>query len=358
MNAPGQAGTGTQINRDDVDALIDPAMARALDAIEGGQAASLSGMARYQLGLVDLRFQPVTPGTVDTGKRIRPTVVLLATAAAGGDPVQAAPLAAAVELLHNFSLVHDDIQDRSPTRRHRPTVYAAWGDAQAINAGDALFASAYLALNALRERGVPADTILDLADAFSRMAADIVSGQVLDLEYEGRADVTPTDYLRMIRGKTAAILRFSAWGGAVLAGVDRDRADHYAAFGEALGMGFQIRDDLLGIWGTTAETGKAAADDIRRRKQSLPILLLRERANPSDLARIGEIYRASEIDPAGITELLTMMEQYDVRSAVEGWITCEHDAAREHLDLALGNDRGATAQQLVDLVESLNHRTS
>ena len=290
----------------DLDAILLPELRAAVAALDGG-AALLVGMARYHLGELGPNLAPAAPGAVDRGKRMRPAVALLACAAAGGDPAAAAPLAAAIELLHNFSLIHDDVQDESPTRRHRPTVWSLWGVGQAINAGDALFAAAHLPLHRLPERGVSPALALRLLEAFDRMAIAIVAGQTLDLGFEGRADVTPNAYLQMIGGKTAAIVRFAAWAGSLLGGADDDAADRFAAFGRALGLGFQVRDDALGIWGAEATTGKAAADDIRRRKQSLPLLLLREHADEATRAELAALYAAPSVDAAGVARVLALL---------------------------------------------------
>lgn len=339
----------------DVDALIDPYLQEAIEALDG-EAPLLTGMARYHLGWMSPSFEPVHPETIDRGKRIRPLVALLSCAAVGGDPPRAAPLAAAIELLHNFTLVHDDIQDQSPTRRHRPTVWSLWGSSQAINAGDALFAGAHLALYRLRDCGVPDGLVLRLAGAFDRTTIAIVRGQVLDLQFEGRDDVTPADYHRMIAGKTAAIVRFAAWGGALAGGASEPVADGLAAFGLALGLGFQVRDDLLGIWGEAAETGKAAADDIRRRKQSLPILILRERASQQDREELAALYSQPEISAGGIERVLALLAAYDVRSAIETEIAALHDQAREALLAATGEQPNPARDALLDLVEMLASR--
>jgi|GEM_PF-3343921 len=184
----------------DVDAAIAPYMEDAVAALDG-EARLLAGMARYHLGLVDADLRPLADGAVDRGKRVRPAVAILCAGAAGGDPAAAAPLGAALELLHNFTLIHDDVQDESPTRRHRRTVWSLWGVGQAINAGDALFAAAHLPLYRLPEVGAPAELALRLLEAFDRMTVAIVEGQTLDLGFEGRSDVTPDDYIRMISGK-------------------------------------------------------------------------------------------------------------------------------------------------------------
>ncbi len=313
----------------DLDAMIQPHMDAALAALEG-TAPLLSGMARYHLGDLDAAFAPLPPEQTRAarGKRIRPSVALLSCAAAGGDPWVAGPVAAAIELLHQFTLVHDDIQDESVTRRHRPTLWRIWGVGQAINAGDALFGAAHLALFRLRETGVSADLTLRIAEAFDRMAVTIVEGQVLDLGFEGRPDVTPDDYLGMIARKTAAIVRFGAWAGALLAGSDEATAEGFAAFGLALGLGFQVRDDALGIWGTTAATGKAAADDIRRRKQSLPMLLLRDRADAPARTELNSLFATDTVNEGGVRRVLELLAAYGIQSDIEARIAALHEDAR------------------------------
>ncbi len=145
----------------DIDAAIDPHLREAVAALDGA-APLLAGMARYHLGLADAALRPLAEDVVDRGKRMRPAVALLSAGAAGGDPATAAAVGAAIELLHNFTLIHDDVQDESPTRRHRATVWRIWGVGQAINAGDALFAAAHLPLLRLAAGGGPAFLVLRL----------------------------------------------------------------------------------------------------------------------------------------------------------------------------------------------------
>jgi geranylgeranyl diphosphate synthase type I len=339
----------------DVDALIEPYVVDAVGEL-GVTAPLLAGMVRYHLGWLDENLAPLPKDAVDRGKRVRPAVALLSCAAVGADPDRAAPLAAAIELLHNFTLIHDDIQDRSPLRRHRPTVWSLWGAGQAINAGDALFAAAQLTLLRLGELGTAPETVIRLAVEFNRMTADIVSGQVLDLGFEGRDDVTPADYLAMIDGKTAAIVRYAAWGGALIAGASDETANAFGAFGRALGLGFQIRDDLLGVWGASATTGKAAADDIRRRKQSLPILVLRERTDPAIRAELKELYAQPEIGATGTDRILSLLDTYDVRATIEREVRSFHDRARQALLSAMDTGANPARDALLDLVERLAAR--
>lgn len=313
----------------------------------------LGGMARYHLGWTDEAFQPLSVGAIDRGKRLRPALAILVCEALGGKAETAAPLAAGIELLHNFTLVHDDIQDRSPSRRHRPTVWSLWGEGQAINVGDALFAVSQLAVAQSSDQGVAAEVVLRILKAFNRMTIAIVNGQTLDLSFEGRDNVTSAEYLQMIAGKTAAIVQFATWAGALFAGASEDVAEECGTFGLALGLGFQIQDDILGIWGKSEATGKAAADDIRRRKQSLPILMVRERASALDRAELDAIYAQREVDAPGVARVLELLQSYDVRQEVEMEMRRHHDQARDTLTrvpLLSGHPAG---RRLFDLVTSL-----
>ena len=342
-----------------LDALLAPELNAALNEIEGS-APLLSRMVRYHLGMVDSAGAPLPASSrIEVqGKRMRPLLTMLGCLAAGGQAEDAAPVAAAVELLHNFSLIHDDIQDRSPNRRHRPTVWRVWGDAQAINAGDALFAAAHLAVLNTRTDVVPAEKVVDLAAEFNRMTIAIVRGQVLDLAFEGRSDITPDDYLTMISGKTAAIVRYAAWAGALVGGATPDDARNFADFGLALGIGFQIRDDLLGIWGSPEETGKEVADDIRRRKQTLPILRLRAAANAEDTAILDNLYRQERIDEEGVAVVLGLLGKYEIQRQILAEIDAAHEQASSALsDLAsAGTNEGL--QGLAALIARMRDRLS
>jgi len=341
----------------DLDALIEPVLLDAVATLDG-RAPLLTGMVRYHLGYAGRDLQPLDRRAVDRGKRMRPAVALLAAGAAGGEPRAAAPVGAALELLHNFSLIHDDIQDESPTRRHRPTVWSLWGVGQAINAGDALFAVAHLPLYRLASSTVTADLSLRLLEAFDRMTIAIVEGQTLDLSFEARPDVLAGAYLEMIAGKTAAIVRFAAWAGALLGGADDATASRWAEFGLALGLGFQVRDDLLGVWGAQEATGKAPADDVRRRKQSLPILILRDRLDDAERAELDRLYAAPNVDHAGVAQVLALLEREAVRQEVEAVIANYHDRAIAALLDAAQPGTNPARDRLLTLVERLSSRSS
>jgi len=194
-------------------------------------------------------------GPAATGKRIRPMMLLLTVAACDETNDQkwlyATPAAAAVELVHNFSLVHDDIQDNSEKRRGRTTTWKIWGAPLAINVGDALFVMSNQAIMELKEH-YPAEKVVQAATILQDTCLDLTRGQFLDMSYEGRIDLGVEDYWPMVAGKTAALLSACCHIGSVLGGADKGRQDAYRSFGHALGMAFQVQDDILGIWGNEA----------------------------------------------------------------------------------------------------------
>jgi geranylgeranyl diphosphate synthase type I len=240
------------------------------NALTGHDALSrFYGMMQYHMGWLDANLGPVR---APIGKRLRPLLCLLTCEAVGGRVEHALPAAAAIELLHNFSLIHDDIEDVSETRRHRPTVWKLWGMPHGINSGDAMFASAYLELGRLRERGVPAKRCLDAQRIFGETCLHLTEGQYLDMTFETEMDVDLDDYLGMIDGKTAALIACSTRLGALLGGAEDEVVEAYAGFGRYLGLAFQVIDDILGIWGLETETGKSAQSDILTRKKTLPIV--------------------------------------------------------------------------------------
>ncbi len=310
----------------------------------------LYNVLRYHLGLVNAQFKPERS---DPGKRLRSKFCLLCCDTTGGNVKQAVPVAAAVELLHNFTLIHDDIQDRAELRRHRPTVWSIWGIPQAINAGDAMFAAAHIALNRSIERGVSSEVTIDLSTRLHLTTLRIVEGQVLDLGFEKRADVTTDEYLDMIAGKTADIMRFACWAGARVSGVSDERAAAFGDLGHAIGMGFQIRDDFLGVWGASDATGKAPADDIRRRKQALPVLLLNERASASEERELHRLYAQDELAPTEVQWILSLMDNYEISDRVQLEVMRWHDRAFTMLDaLDLSGESAGFIETLLEGLET------
>ncbi len=243
------------------------------------------------------------------GKRIRPLLTLLCAQACGADWKVALPAAAAVELIHNFSLIHDDIQDQSPLRRNRSTVWVKWGVAQAINAGDVMFTQAFAALQGLRGAGVPAEVVLEAEHTLQNTCLRLTEGQFLDLTYETQTDLSLEDYWPMIGGKTSALLACCAELGALVVGEAETRRAHFREFGFALGLAFQVLDDWLGIWGDAALTGKSTDSDLVSGKKSLPVLFALEQkgqfawrwaAGPVATGQVAEVVKL--LDATGAQE--------------------------------------------------------
>ncbi|MCK6578029.1 MAG: polyprenyl synthetase family protein [Anaerolineae bacterium] len=280
---------------------VSMTMRSGLDRWTDGFSEQLNTMLRFPLGWVNADG---SPNHIPTGKRIRPILLLLCTQASGGDWKQALPAAAAVELLHNFSLVHDDIQDDSPTRHGRDTVWRIWGKPNAINIGDGLFAISYAALSELPQQGVSHEIVHQVMNIFNRTNLELIRGQYLDMAFERQELVSLEEYVSMIRGKSAALIAACAQIGALIGSGDSVCAAQYAEFGLNLGLAFQIRDDILGVWGDPSVTGKSTATDILARKKSLPIL----HGLHAD-ARLLSFYRNSDMSAALVAEVITLLEQ-------------------------------------------------
>jgi len=300
-------------------------------ACRDATTATHYGMMHYHLGWADDSLQP---GDFGTGKRIRPLLCLLACEAVGSDPALALPAAAAVEILHNFSLIHDDIEDGDETRRHRPTVWTIWGVPQAINAGDGMFALAFAALLGSKKQGVADGPLVAALERFTACCAALTEGQHLDMDFEKRKSVSVADYLRMIEGKTASLLATSLSIGALMGGADAQTDDALYRFGHHIGLAFQIQDDILGIWGDPSVTGKAAGNDILRRKKSLPLLYALDHptVGPDLQARLGR--PLDEDDLPAIYELLAAA---NARTFAEEEVQSHHNRGLAGLDQALGS---------------------
>lgn len=247
--------------------LLDAELQDALDGMAALPAHY--GMMQYHMGWLDASF---APANMPQGKRLRPMLCLLACEAAGGAIEHALPAAAAIELVHNFSLIHDDIEDDSSLRRHRVTVWKQWGLAHGINCGDGMLSAAFVKLSQLPERGVTSQQALSALRIMAEVCLTLTEGQHLDMAFETQMDVTLDSYLSMIDKKTAALIACATHLGALLGGAAPSTVTAYARFGQHLGLAFQITDDLLGIWGQAQQMGKAVSTDITARKKTLPIV--------------------------------------------------------------------------------------
>jgi geranylgeranyl diphosphate synthase type I len=274
------------------------------------------GMMRYHLGWTDEDFGAIQ---AHPGKRLRPMLCLLSCEALGGSIEQALPAAGSVELIHNFSLVHDDIQDDSHTRRGRRAVWDIWGLAQGINVGDGLFVLARLALHRLANRGLPPLRQQAATLALDRACLALCEGQYFDMTFEDLLEVDLDQYLWMIQHKTAALLATSAQLGAIVATDDAELIPHLYHFGENLGMAFQIQDDILGAWGNEEVTGKSAATDIRDKKKTLPVVYALHQTGDRDAARaLAELYAQPDLlNSSDIQTALALLNRVRARQYAE-----------------------------------------
>ena len=280
-----------------------------LKQVLGGRQSPLYDMMRYHLGWIDEKGNPLRDST---GKALRPTLCLLACEVAGGDYRRALPAAAAIELVHNFSLIHDDIQDDDTERRHQPTVWSIWGKPQAINAGTAMRLLSNVALLRLNQYDISLEKRLRAQCLIDETSLNLIEGQYLDINYETRFDITVADYLDMIEKKTAMLLACSLETGALLGTDDECLISRLRSIGLNLGLAFQIVDDVLGIWGDEETTGKPQGNDIRRRKKTFPIVCILEETSDGFREELIRIYRNGTGD--SVAEVLQILESIDARS--------------------------------------------
>ncbi len=296
---------------------VEKELHRAVDRANGSVNSRLYEMLAYHMGWVSVSGRNKT-----RGKRFRPLLVLLCCSAAGGDWHHALPAASAVELVHNFSLIHDDIEDNSPLRRGRLTVWKKWGIPQAINSGDAMFALAHLEAIRLAQTVSPA-IAMKAVELVQSTCLHLTEGQFLDLSYETRNDLSIEDYWHMVEGKTAALIAASTELGAMSAFCDEPTCKLYRHFGHALGLAFQAWDDWLGIWGNCGLTGKSSQSDLVTGKITLPVLF--------SLSQAGEFaarWKQSSITSQEIPELTYALE-------VDGSKKFTEEQAKYHINEAL-----------------------
>ena len=303
-----------------------PAIIGELRSVLAERTVPPFSLMRYHLGWEDEQGRPIEGRG---GKLLRPALCLLCCEAVGGDWQRALPAAAALELLHNFTLIHDDVEDASPQRHGRSTLWKLRGEAQAINAGDGMFALAHVTLLRLADRGQPAERVVQTVRMLDEAALRLCEGQHLDLTYAARDTITQADYLEMIEGKTAALLAASCAIGALLAAGDAEAAGAFYEFGRRLGMAFQVRDDVLGVWGDVAETGKPVGADLREGKKSYPVVVALERSTAEQRADLRAAL-AGAASGGDVARACALLEGLGAREEGER-------AARSHAESAIAS---------------------
>ncbi len=323
---------------------VEDCMQQVIQRIYQPAYSGLHDMLTYHMGW------QAAPGAAEArGKRVRPLILLTVCQAAGANWEAAIPAAAAVELLHNFSLIHDDIEDNSPLRRGRPTVWTRWGIPQALNAGDAQYTLAHLALLDLNDPNP--EVVLQAARLLQETCLALTQGQFMDISFEHRSDVTIEEYLLMIKGKTAALLSACCGLGALIAHASAEQYRQYCLFGENLGLAFQAVDDYLGIWGDAALTGKSTDSDLLTGKKTLPVL-----HGLAQSEAFAARWHNGDILPADLPALIKMLETAGSNVYTQSLAGQLTDASLQAL--ALAAPQSAARYALENLASSLLKRFS
>jgi len=323
--------------------VIEAELVAAVNRADGDRLADLHNILAYHMG-----WEGEGAGLEARGKRIRPMLTLLVTAAAGGEWRSALPAACAIELIHNFSLIHDDIEDNSPQRRGRLSIWNRWGIAQATNAGDAMFTLAHLELLHLIDF-LPTSKVLQAVNLLQQTCLHLTQGQYLDISFEDRQDLTEADYWEMISGKTGGLMAACTELGALAASAQEIICQAYQLFGRSLGLAFQVQDDLLGIWGDNQLTGKSAESDLITGKKTLPILF--------GINQRGKFYNRwlrGPISPDEALEVTHLLEIDGGRFYAQEQVDQLTNQALEALELA--QPIGDAGVALHELAEQLLHR--
>ncbi len=316
--APDLLAEITQSYLDSIENELKIALARSND---------FGNLRLYEMLAYHMGWESQASSRDQRGKRLRPLLVLLTCSAAGGDWHRALPGASAVELVHNFSLIHDDIEDHSPLRRGRPTVWKKWGIPQAINCGDAMFALAHLEAIRLSQTTSAAIT-LKAVELVQYTCLHLTEGQFLDLSYETKNDLTVEDYWHMVKGKTAALIAASTELGALAAFAEDQTCRLFHDFGNSLGLAFQAWDDWLGIWGNSSLTGKSSQSDLVTGKLTLPVVYGLSRSG-----QFAERWKRGNIQAKEVPEVTSLLE-------ADGGKQFTEEQASQHI-----NDALATLEQ-------------
>ncbi len=322
---------------------IEEALKEALALNGQPNLQGLYTMLAYHLG-----WEGEGAGPEARGKRIRPLLALLASEASGGNWQSALPAAVAIELIHNFSLLHDDIEDHSELRRGRQTVWSRWGIPQALNAGDSMFTLAHLAVLRLEET-CSRRIALQAAEILEKTSLHLTQGQYLDITFERRYDLTLDDYWTMVEGKTSALLAAAAQIGALTANAKPTVQKHYREFGRCLGLAFQALDDWLGVWGDAALTGKSAESDLLTGKNSLPVVY--------GLNQRGPFYQRWIQGPIRPEEVLHLAKQLKAEGSADYTQMCADRFTHEALEaFEQANPQGEAGEALRTLARQLLRR--
>ena len=294
-------------------------------------------------------YEPIEYTLAAGGKRVRPQLAMIASQLFGGKDEEVLPAALALEVFHNFTLLHDDVMDKADVRRGRPTVHVKWNENTAILSGDQMLIEAYKLLS-----GVPADKLPKVLQLFNKMATEICEGQQYDVDFENQEHVTIDEYLKMIRLKTAVLLATALKMGSYIAGASTEQQDMLYEFGINIGLAFQIQDDILDVWGNPETFGKAVGGDISCNKKTFVALTAMQLADSVTYKELKRWFAQTPIDNTEkITAVKTLYEQVNTRAkceeAVERYTT-------QALYLLNQLPQNQATEQLRKLADKLNTR--
>lgn len=295
-------------------------------------------------------YAPIAYALSSGGKRLRMQLVLAGCRLAGGNEQDALPFAEAIEVFHNFTLLHDDVMDRADVRRGKPTVHVKWNDNTAILSGDQMLIEAYKLLE-----GVPAQHLPQLLNLFTKTATEICEGQQYDVDFEQRNDVQISDYIEMIRLKTSVLLAAALKGGAIIGGATEAEQEALYNYGIHLGLAFQIQDDLLDCFGDSATFGKAIGGDISCNKKTYLLLSALHRANPRQYSELTRWLALSSPSAEKIEAVKALYIATQAREAAEQAI--EQHTAEALACLSILPDNHET-RHLEQMARSLAQRKS
>ena len=285
-------------------------------------------------------YEPIEYTLAAGGKRVRPQLAMIASQMFGGKDEEALPAALALEVFHNFTLLHDDVMDKADVRRGRPTVHVKWNENTAILSGDQMVIEAYKLLS-----GVPADKLPKVLQLFNKMATDICEGQQYDVDFESQEHVTIEEYLKMIRLKTSVLLANALQTGAYIAGADDQAQETLYQFGINIGLAFQIQDDILDVWGDPKTFGKAVGGDISCNKKTFVYLEAKRRGGD----RLEEWYsQVLEDNTEKIAAVKEIFEQLEVRAVCEKVVEDYTQKALALLDQLPQNEATEQLRQLAN----------
>ncbi len=352
-------------HRAEIEAALHSAVQRAstiaAQSTSSHDLQGFYGQIAYHFGWVDSTFSPAHS---KSGKLLRPTLLLLAYEAAGAWGAtqagtythgkdylrRALPAAAAIEMTHNFTLIHDDIEDGDTQRHHRPTLWAVWGIPDALNTGDGLFALSRLTLWDVLHEGVEGEIAARLGAALDKACLVLAEGQYLDISFEKRQDISVAMYIDMIGRKTGMLMSCATEMGALLGTRDQETIERLRRFGYAMGIAFQVRDDLLGVWASTEELGKTPAGDIYRRKKSLPVLHALEHADESDRHYLRQLYtQETPVSDEQVEAVLAIFERTGTKAYCRAFLAEQCRLAYEALHSVPRSDSAVAARAIEDM---------